>query len=102
MQPENDPVNDYYSSQFVTDSNTDVTFSIFKYFNYLCFPDDINDKMLFFYACKYDYPSIVEFFLKKGKIDINMTIILNWIFSDEVSFKKLNCVSKKNLNNVSN
>lgn len=77
MQPEDDPVDDYYSSQFVTDSNTDVTFSIFLYFNYLCFPDDIDDKMLFFYACKYDYPSIVEFFLKKGNIDINMTIILN-------------------------
>lgn len=65
------------SYNFEINPNTDITDAIFRYFNYLCFPDKIDNLMLFFYACKYDYAPIVKLFLKNERIDINEIIILH-------------------------
>ncbi|KAK8834293.1 hypothetical protein M9Y10_033172 [Tritrichomonas musculus] len=61
-------------------TDTDVLFSKFQYFNYLCFPEDISNDLLFFYACKYDYASLVKFILEKTDVDINVSVILIIVF----------------------
>ena len=66
--------------QFEINPKNDIINATFKYFNYICFPDNIDDNMLFFYACKYDYVKIVELFLKNKEFNINETIILYCIF----------------------
>lgn len=77
MKPESKLERKYDSKEFQCDSRTDVTFAKFKYYNYICFPDDIDDQTLFFCACKYDYPAIVDLFLKNKKVDINTMIVLH-------------------------
>ena len=47
----------------------------FHYHNYIYFPTDVNHKFIFFYACQYNYISIVEYFIKCKKININDTIV---------------------------
>ena len=48
----------------------------FHYYDFLYFPQEIKNKIFFFYACEYDYFQIVEYFLKTVNIDINEKIIL--------------------------
>ena len=47
----------------------------FHYYNFSYFPKEITHKIVFCYACEYDYIEIVEYFLKTKQIDINEEII---------------------------
>ena len=41
----------------------------FHYYNFSYFPEKINNKIIFYYACQYDYFEIVEYFLNTFKIN---------------------------------
>ena len=49
--------------------------SIFGSYNYSCFPEKIEDNLLFYYLVTYGYTSLVEYFLKEKDININALII---------------------------
>ena len=46
-----------------------------EYINFSYFPKEIKNKIIFYYACQYDYLEIVEYFMNTTKIDINEKII---------------------------
>ena len=81
----NDIVN-YIQSNFIVEDKKNIDFEnyynenihsyCFHYFNFVFFPQDITNKINFFYACKYDYFEIVKYFLKTMSIDIKSKIIL--------------------------
>lgn len=57
---------------------TNINSQIFGSFNFKFFPDKIDDNELYFYyACYYDYVSLVKFLFNTGKYDICKYIILN-------------------------
>ena len=58
-----------------------IEYSSYK-FHYYFFPEKINEKCNFYYACKYDYFDIVEYFLNENIIDINMPIIFDFCLND--------------------
>ena len=52
----------------------------FHYYNFSYFPNEINNKFIFYYACRYDYFELVKYFLQNQKIDVNEKIIFTSIF----------------------
>ena len=52
----------------------------FHYYNYYYFPKELNNHFDLFYACKYDYYTIVENLIKMKKIDLLRKIILKLSF----------------------
>ena len=54
----------------------------FHYYNFSYFPSEIEHKIIFYYACEYDYFNIVEYFLKTKQIDLKAKIIIRNIFND--------------------
>ena len=77
--------NDYISNDFdlwVSQQyfNGNIKQYSFHYYNYAFFPNDINEKNNFYYACNYDYYDIVEYFVNENNIDINEKMILNVMF----------------------
>ena len=53
----------------------------FHYFNFSYFPSEMEHKIVFYYACQYDYIDIVEYFIQTKQIDIKEKIIFNLIWS---------------------
>lgn len=46
----------------------------FHYHNYSFFPSNANNKLIFYYACQYDYYNIAEYYLSSKKVDVNEII----------------------------
>ncbi|KAK8833905.1 hypothetical protein M9Y10_030414 [Tritrichomonas musculus] len=46
-----------------------------QFYNYFFFPENLDNRFLFFYLCRFDYYKLVELFLKQGNININATHI---------------------------
>ena len=57
--------------------NENIISNSFHYYNFSFFPQELNNKNIFNYACKYGYYKIVEYILKTTNIDINEIFILN-------------------------
>ena len=49
----------------------------FHYYNYSFFPNEFNNKFIFFYSCQYNYINLVKLFLKSTKVDLNQSVIPN-------------------------
>lgn len=84
--------NDYISNDFdlwVSQQyfNGNIKQYSFHYYNYAFFPNDINEKNNFYYACNYDYYDIVEYFVNENNIDINEKMISNVIVFINAVFK---------------
>ena len=75
-------ITDYFRENLlnVDDNSNAIISSIFRFYNFLYFPKKIMDNLAFYYACKYDYFTIVQFLLNEQKIDINNEVILNDFF----------------------
>ena len=41
--------------------------SILRYYNYLYFPEDLNQKLIFFFLVKFNYSKIVNFIIEMKK-----------------------------------
>ena len=65
------------TDQYISTNNffSNIIFYSYHYHNYHFFPDEVNQKYNFYYACKFDYYDIVEYFLNENKIDINEPIM---------------------------
>ena len=61
--------------------------SIFGSYNYSCFPEKVEDNLLFYYLVTYGYTSLVEYFLKEKDININSLIISKNYFNSVFFFK---------------
>ena len=55
----------------------------FHYNNYDFIPDDIQNKFIFYYACRYNYIEIVKILLKDKNLDINSTIKIKKYVDDK-------------------
>ena len=85
----NNELGDFISKKFFDEDEEDIEqtdyfqrnkyVAAFKFHNYFFFPKDISHNIFFFYACRYDYFNIVEYFIKTKEIDLNMKIIQNFI-----------------------
>ena len=60
---------------FETNYKTNIYSYSFHYYNFSYFPQEMNNIIIFYYACQYDYYEIVENFLNSSKIDLNKIII---------------------------
>lgn len=86
----NDNMLNYLKNNYNIDVIDESIFSYcFQYYNFLYFPKEIDNIYYFYYACKYDHYTIVEYFLKTKSIDIKAKIISKKIFSF------LNTIQKK-------
>ena len=47
----------------------------FHYYNFSYFPEEIKNKIIFYYACQYDYFDIVKYYMNTFQIDIKEKII---------------------------
>ena len=75
----------YIQNNFLNNSksesdNFNILSYCFHYHNYSYFPNEINDNLVFYFACKYDYYTIVENLLKTKRIDLNEKHVLNYFF----------------------
>ena len=46
----------------------------FHYINFAYFPNEIDNNLVFFYLCQYDYYNLAVIFLENKKIDLNETV----------------------------
>lgn len=67
----------------------------FHYFNFFFFPDDFNQKFIFYYACRYDYFTLVKLLMSTAAFNIYPKIISNFLFF------LIKLFQKKNLNKIS-
>ena len=71
---------EYIKINLINHENDDLIFNknihsySFHYHNYLYFPDDLNDKIFFFYSCQFNYIVLVKLLLENKDININETI----------------------------
>ena len=75
--------NNFLSTKFKLNNNE----KIFQYYNYMFFPNDLNQNFTFYYLCKYNYYTLVELLLMMKSIDINSKIIFT-IFCFLIKFQK--------------
>lgn len=55
--------------------NRNISYYCFRYRNYYYFPTNYDHEFVFFYACQFNYYSIVNFYLKSNGINIKAKII---------------------------
>lgn len=55
----------------------------FHYYNYEFIPDDIQNKYIFYYACRYNFIEIVKILLKDKNLDINSSIKIKKYVDDK-------------------
>lgn len=60
---------------------------IFSSFNYIYFPEEIDDNTLFSYFVTYGYTTFVKYFLNEKEIDINAIVILNFLYFYDITKK---------------
>ena len=71
----------YIQNNFITEKNQINDFAKnvvafgFHFYNYEFIPDDLNNEFVFYYACQYDYFSLVKLLLNIKEIDVNKKII---------------------------
>ena len=51
----------------------------FHYYNFSFIPDDLNNKIVIFYLCEYNYYTLVKLLLKSRKINLNESNISNFL-----------------------
>ena len=69
------------------------------YYNYSFFPNDISHKFIFYYSCKYDYYTIVDFIIKNHKLnDYSKKVNISPLYlaakgnnKDIINLLQLNC-----------
>ena len=66
--------NFFQNNQFDEDDEYISSQSI-KYSNYTYFPNNLNNKSVFYDLCQYDYFTLVNFLLKNLKFDVNSLVI---------------------------
>ena len=66
----------------------DVVYVALRYRNYSLFPKDfdVNDLILFYYACKYNYIRIADFIMKTNKYNYDMSIVNKQQISNIIFF----------------
>ncbi|KAK8893099.1 hypothetical protein M9Y10_021514 [Tritrichomonas musculus] len=55
--------------------NKNIHYYSFRYHNYIFFPTDVSSKFLFFYACQFNYYTLVDYYLRFKSVNINEKII---------------------------
>lgn len=69
----------YFLENFLENNVNNIAAPI-EYYNFLFFPDELNNDVVFYYLCKYGHYQLVEIFLKTTKIDVNRKIVFLKIF----------------------
>ena len=66
------------SENLESDYNKNILSYCFHYYNYAYFPNEFNNKFIFYYACFYNYFKLLFILLQTGNVNINEKIILNF------------------------
>ena len=65
----------------------------FQFYNFQFIPDDLDEKLCFYYAIEYKYIELIDYYYKNLKgLDINELIILNFYFHLISNKKNLNII----------
>lgn len=70
-------------------SNDDVLESIFRYYNYSFFPENLIQDSIFFYLCQFNYSKIVDFIIEMKNDEftdkmIKLKSIQNFVFFNQI------------------
>ena len=76
----NEDIKSIIAINFEENYKTNIYSYSFHYYNFSYFPSEIQYKIIFYYACQYDYLEIVEYFLNSFRIDITERIIIIYKF----------------------
>ena len=61
-------IENYFESNRNDEENEEICPYCFEYYNFLLFPDDLNNQNVFNYLCEYDYASLLELYFKNADI----------------------------------
>lgn len=65
----------YFAENITSKLSDKLLETVFRYYNYSFFPENFNDKSIFFYLCKYEYHKMVDFLIQSMKNDFESKMI---------------------------